>query len=64
MTLQVCVAQLLLSLLASRNQGSNLTRNRTTVRPRFKARLFNNHEARGRFFWRLKNYIEVLVSHI
>ncbi len=30
MTLQICLAQLLLSLLASRNQASNLTRNRTT----------------------------------
>ncbi len=35
-----------------------------TVRPRFKATLLNNYEARGRIFWRLKNYIEVLVSHI
>ncbi len=26
----------------------------TTVRPRFKAILLNNYEARGRFFWRLK----------
>ena len=36
----------------------------TTARPRFKATLFNNYEAGGRFFWRLKNYIEVLVLHI
>ena len=36
----------------------------STVRSRFKATLFNNYEARGRIFWRLKNYIEVLVSHI
>ena len=35
-----------------------------TVIPRFEATLFNNYEAGGRYFWRLKNYIEVLVSHI
>ena len=35
-----------------------------TVLIRFKATLLNNYEARGRFFWRLKNYVEVLVSHI
>ena len=38
--------------------------NLTTVLIRFKAILLNNYEARGRFFWRLKNYVEVLVSHI
>ncbi len=35
-----------------------------TVLIRFKATLLNNYKARGRFFWRLKNYVEVLVSHI
>ncbi len=24
----------------------------------------NNYEAKGRFFWGLNNYVEVLVSHI
>ncbi len=32
-----------------------------TVLIRLKATLLNNYEARG---WRLKNYVEVLVSHI
>ncbi len=39
--------------------------NKSTILIRFKATLLNNYEARGRFFWRLNNYVEVvLVSHI
>ncbi len=29
-----------------------------------KTTLFNNYETRGRFFWRLKNYIEILCQYI
>ena len=33
-------------------------------KPLIKATLFNNYKVRGRFYWRLENYIEVQLSHI
>ncbi len=45
-------------------EGGLISSKYSTVLIRFKVTLLNNYEARGRHFWRLNNYVEVIVSHI